>query len=98
MVSQLTAKRKKVGMASRSDGRVEKDGARKRETGQKQRESDKFPADDYLQAIPSHHGNPRPQPRFLIFSSLFIHFLPSVVNLSLLHKAASVRVEEGMAI
>lgn len=38
MVSQLTAKRKKVGMASRSDGRVEKDGARKRETGQKQRE------------------------------------------------------------
>lgn len=38
VVSQLTAKRKKVGMASRSDGRVEKDGARKRETGQKQRE------------------------------------------------------------
>lgn len=72
--------------------------ARGKERQDRSRESDKFPADDYLQAIPSHHGNPRPQPRFLIFSSLFIHFLPSVVNLSLLHKAASVRVEEGMAI
>lgn len=72
--------------------------ARGKERQDRSRESDKFPADDYLQAIPSHHGKPRPQPRFLIFSSLFIHFLPSVVNLSLLHKAASVRVEEGMAI
>lgn len=79
MVSVLTVKRKTVAMASRNDGRVEKDGERKEDSGGK---SDKFPADDYLQAIPPHRRNLRPQPlsHFLLFIYPFSSFCGKFVT------------------
>ncbi len=87
VVSLLTAKRKTVGMASRSDRRVEQDKERKTERGQGRREWQISCWWLFTGYSPSPQ-KPEASTSFLIFSSLFIPLLPSVVNLSLLHNGA----------